>query len=255
MVENVTDIIVSRSRESEGMRTMLVWSIAGHIGLVAVSLLWSGPRAEPQREVMVISLGGAEGPKTGGINQIASGQSVQAPAPPEVKPVEAPPAPKPPEMTLPDARPRARPQPKPKQAPPEATGRTVSTGEVPREGPTRERGKGFNTGTGLSSSGGGGAGPVTLDVTDFCCYEYIEQMVILVRQSWDQNQGVVGSTTMQFTIVRNGAIQSPQVEKSSGFVVLDNAATRALQVVRLPPLPQAFPNPTLTVHLRFDYQR
>jgi TonB family protein len=80
-------------------------------------------------------------------------------------------------------------------------------------------------------------------------------MVTMIRRSWDQNQGVVGSTTMQFTILRNGMIQSPQVEKSSGFVVLDNAAMRALQLTRLPPLPGAFGNPTLTVHLRFDYQR
>jgi protein TonB len=252
MLENVTDIVVARSRETESLKTMLAWSIAGHIALGAVTLLWSGPGAEPQREVMVISLGGAEGPKTGGINQVG-GESVQAPAPPQVKPVEAPPAPKTPEMTLPDPRPRTRPQPKPKEAPPDATGRTVSTGEAPREGTTRVRGTGF--GTGLSSAGGSGAGPVTLDVTDFCCYEYIEQMVVLVRQVWDQKQGIVGSTTMQYTILRTGAIQSPQVEKSSGFVALDNAAKRALQIARLPPLPQAFPNPTLTVHLRFDYQR
>ena len=106
---------------------------------------------------------------------------------------------------------------------------------------------------GLTLGGSGSA--VTLDVSDFCCNEYIDQMVTMIRRSWDQNQGVVGSTTMQFTILRNGGIQSPQVEKSSGFVVLDNAAMRALQLTRLPPLPAAFENPTLTVHLRFDYQR
>jgi TonB family protein len=80
-------------------------------------------------------------------------------------------------------------------------------------------------------------------------------MVIAIRRNWDQNQGIVGSTTMVFTISRNGAIQTPQVEKSSGFVVLDTAAMRALQLSRLPPLPPAFENPTLTVHLRFDFQR
>ena len=96
---------------------------------------------------------------------------------------------------------------------------------------------------------------MTLDVSDFCCNEYIEQMVTMIRRSWDQNQGVVGSTTMQFTIQRNGTISSTQVERSSGFAVLDNSAMRALQLTRLPPLPAAFDNPTLTVHLRFDYTR
>jgi TonB family protein len=77
----------------------------------------------------------------------------------------------------------------------------------------------------------------------------------MIRRSWDQNQGIVGSTTMKFTILRNGTIQSPQVERSSGFAVLDNSSMRALQLTRLAPLPAAFENPTLTVHLRFDYTR
>jgi periplasmic protein TonB len=253
MVENVTDIIVARRREPEGLKTMLVWSMAGHIGLAAMALLWRGPAAEPPRQVMTISLGGAPGPDTGGKTQIG-GQAVQAPPPPEpVKPVEAPPAPTAPVMTLPTPRAsRPRPQPKPAQAPPDATANTPNTGSVPREGTTRVRGQGL--GTGLSSAGGSG-GAVTLDVTDFCCNEYLDQMVVTIRRNWDQSQGLVGSTTMQFIILKNGTIQAPLVEKSSGFAALDNAAIRALQLSRLPPLPAAFENPTLTVHLRFDFQR
>jgi protein TonB len=257
MVENVTDIIVARSREPEGLKTMIVWSVAAHIGLATLAVFVGGPRFETTpRQVMTISLSGAPGPKTGGQTQIG-GQAVQAPpiAEEPVKPVPTPPAPKE-AMSLPDPKVRPRQQPKPKQAPPEATAKNVSTGEVPREGTTkvdtRVRGQGF----GLSSAGSNSSGSsVTLDVSDFCCNEYIEQMVTMIRRSWDQNQGVVGSTTMQFTIQRNGAIQSPQVERSSGFAVLDNSAMRALQLTRLPPLPAAFENPTLTVHLRFDYTR
>lgn len=257
MVETVTDIIVARSRESDGLTRMIVWSVAGHIGLLILALMWSGPGVEgPPPIVMTVSLGGAPGPKTGGLTQIG-GQTVQAPPPQEpVKPVETPPppAPKAPEMTLPNPRARTKPQPKPTQAPPDATARTQNTGDEPREGSTRVdtrvRGQGF----GLSSAGGGN-GAVTLDVTDFCCNEYIDQMVTSIRRSWDQNHGIVGSTTLKFTILKNGAILEPQVEKSSGFVVLDNAAMRALQLTRLSPLPAAFENPTLTVHLRFDYQR
>lgn len=256
MVENVTDIIVARSREPEGLKTMIVWSLAGHIGFAALAVLWGGPRLDDTpRQVMTISLSGAPGPRTGGQTQIG-GQAVQAPAPPQepVKPVPPPPAPKAPVMSLPD--PKRPPRPQPKQAPPEATARNVNTGEAPREGSTRVdtrvRGQGF----GLSSAGSNSPGAsVTLDVSDFCCNEYIEQMVTMIRRSWDQNLGVVGSTTMQFTILRNGVIQAPLVEKSSGFALLDNSAMRALQLTRLPPLPQAFENPTLTVHLRFDYTR
>ena len=152
MVENVTDIIVSRSREPEGLKTMIVWSIAAHIALAAVAVFVGGPRAEAPRQVMTISLSGAPGPKTGGQTQIG-GQAVQAPAPPQepVKPIPPPPAPKE-AMSLPDPKVRQRQQPKPKQAPPEATAKNVSTGEVPREGTTkvdtRVRGQGF----GLSSA-------------------------------------------------------------------------------------------------------
>jgi TonB family protein len=155
-------------------------------------------------------------------------------------------------MTLPD--PRSRPRPQAKRPPPDATAK--NSGEVPREGSTRVDTRVRGTGFGLSSAGSNSSNSsVTLDVSDFCCNEYIDQMVTMIRRSWDQNQGVVGSTMMQFTILRNGTIQAPQVEKSSGFAVLDNSAMRALQLTRLPPLPAAFENPSLTVHLRFDYTR
>jgi protein TonB len=91
---------------------------------------------------------------------------------------------------------------------------------------------------------------------DFCCPDYLEDMARRVRDNWQQNQGLVGSTSMRFVIARNGTIEGIQVERSSGFAVLDQASQFALQRTRqLPPLPAAYPNPTLTVYLRFDYQR
>jgi TonB family protein len=60
---------------------------------------------------------------------------------------------------------------------------------------------------------------------------------------------------MKFTILRDGTIQAPQVERPSGFLALDNAAMRAVQLTRLPPLPPDFDNSTLTVHVTFEYQR
>ena len=73
MIENVTDIIVARSREPEGLKTMIVWSLAAHITLAVVALLWGGPRLDTApRKVMTISLSGAVGPKTGGLTQIGS---------------------------------------------------------------------------------------------------------------------------------------------------------------------------------------
>jgi TonB family protein len=61
---------------------------------------------------------------------------------------------------------------------------------------------------------------------------------------------------MKFTIRRDGTIVDIQREKSSGFEVLDQQSERALVLTaRLAPLPQKFPNQTLTVHMEFEYQR
>jgi TonB family protein len=253
----VTDVIVARSRDTEAASSTMFWSVLLHAAVIGVALLLPNRATEEApRTVMTISLGGVAGPRTGGLTQIG-GRAVQAPPPPTpvVRQPQTAPAPKPPAMTLPDPRARTRPQPKPDQAPPDATGRTPTTGEQPREGSARAetgaRGQGFGL-----SSGGGGIGGVTLDVSDFCCPEYLTDMVLRIQRNWDQKQGLVGSTMMKFTIQRDGTLQAVQIERPSGFLALDNSAQRALLLTRqLPPLPAPFPNPTLTVLLRFDYQR
>jgi TonB family protein len=252
----VTDIIVSRAQISESLRSMIVWSIAAHIGLVAFMIFmparWRGDIDEGPKTVMTISLGGAPGPRNGGLTTMG-GRTVQAPTPVEpVRKVETPPAAKTPEMALPtkNARP-AKPQ--PQQAPKDATARTPSTGQ-PQEGSTRvdtgARGQGF----GLTSGGGGGTG-VQVDFANFCCPEYLSQMIALIQRNWQSNQGSAGSVIMKFTITRAGTIENVQVEQSSGFLAHELTAQRALLLTRLPELPIQFPNPTLTVHMRFEYQR
>jgi protein TonB len=253
--ESVTDVIVARSHQADGLSRMIVWSIAAHAAAIVALLLWPDRSAqEPPRTIMTISLSGAPGPKTGGLTQIGA-REVQAPKPAEAKPVETPPAPKTPAMTLPDPKIKPRERPKPERAPEESNAPKVSTGEKPQAGNARAETRGQGFGTGLSSTGGGG-GPVQLDIQgEFCCPEYIIQMRTFIQRTWESNQGVVGSTGVKFTIQRNGTIQAPQIENPSGFDALDLAALRALQRTTLPPLPMEFPNNTLTVHMRFDYSR
>jgi TonB family protein len=124
------------------------------------------------------------------------------------------------------------------------------TQEGPARAETGARGQGF----GLTTGGGGGTG-VQLDVTDFCCPEYLEQMIRAIHQNWQSNQGVGGKVAMRFTITRSGLIENVRVAQPSGFVTHELAATRALQLARLPELPVQFPNPTLTVNMWFEYQR
>jgi TonB family protein len=251
----VTDIILSRAHTSERLNTMIVWSIGAHIALFTFMIFmpasWRGAVDEGPHTVMTISLGGAPGPRNGGLTTMG-GRTVQAPAPEPVKKVETPPAPKTPEMALPTKNARVV-KPQAREAPKEATARTPSTGQ-PEEGSTRvntgARGQGF----GLTSGGGGGTG-VTVDTANFCCPEYLSQMTTLIQRNWQSNQGVPGSVIMKFTITRAGTIESVQVEQSSGFLAHELNAQRALLLTRLPELPIQYPNPTLTVHMRFEYQR
>jgi TonB family protein len=256
MSEAVTDVIVSRAQQADGLKTMLVWSVAIHALAVAGALLM------PQREVdeapttvMTISLGGVPGPKTDGMNQMG-GRSVQAVAP-DVKPVETPPAPERPKMTLPDPRskPRVVERPKPTQAPAESTSRTLSTGAETREGTTRTetqvRGQGFGL-----AQGGGFGGWLEFDVANFCCPEYLGQVRDLIQRNYNPKQEFVGMTKMMFTIQRSGLLTDIKTERPSGYAVLDLASLRALQATqKVPPLPTQYTNPSLTVHLIFEYRR
>jgi TonB family protein len=110
-------------------------------------------------------------------------------------------------------------------------------------------------GFGLSSGGGSGSGSY-LDVGDFCCPDYLTTMMDLIRRNWNERQEVSGGAVVKFTIQRDGRITDVSVTKQSGYDLLDLAAHRAVTGTRqLPPLPGAFTNPTLTVHLNFQYTR
>ena len=256
MNEAVTDIIVARSRQLDGLKPMVMWSIAAHVGIVTLVMLFSQAQSQQApRTVMTISLGsGTPGPRTGGMTPEAARPVQATPTEPTRRPETAP-APTRPEMTLPNPNARVRPRTPVRQAPEQAVGRTPTTGEkpVPGDAPaaTQVRGRGF----GLSSGGGLGS-TVQLDVSNFCCQEYLEQMVTLIQRNWQQNQGVVGATVMRFMIRRDGTIEMVEVMRPSGFFALDNAATRALLATRqLPALPAQFPDQTLTIRLTFEYQR
>jgi TonB family protein len=81
-------------------------------------------------------------------------------------------------------------------------------------------------------------------------------MVSDISRNWNQFQQVPGETIMKFAIRRDGAIVNVEVERSSGYIFLDMAARRALEVTaQLPALPAAYPEPQLVVHLSFQYKR
>ena len=255
-MSEVADVIVARQQRAEPFRTTLAWSIIAHATLLGFFIFgpdWRYASVDPPKTVMNISLAGAPGPRSGGMSPMG-GRAVPAPQPDAKPRAMPPPPPKPAERVVP-TKPAA---PKPAERAPATNTRRQqtqpATTEEPQAGVTRTetgaRGQGF----GLSTGGAGGSG-VQLDVSNFCCPEYIEQMVTLIHRNWQPNQGVRGTTLMKFTIARGGLIQDVMVERPSGFIALDLAAERALLTTRLPELPPAFPNPSLTVHITFEYQR
>jgi TonB family protein len=251
MNESATDVIVARASRSEPLGSMLAGSIAAHVAAIVVLLLLplSGATDEAPRPVMMISLAGSEGPVTTGITPIG-GRAVQEVAPPaRVRQPETPPAKAQARMTLPPEKPV--PPRETKKSPPEATSSQPSKGAEVTEGntpvDTGARGHGFG-----SSSGGSGTASVQLD-SDFCCTEYVATIQQLIRRNWDQNQGLRGATVMKFTILKDGRLNAIEVERPSGQPVLDLAARRALAVTTLPPLPDRYTNPTLTVYVTFTY--
>jgi TonB family protein len=258
----VSDVLRDRMAEPAGLQPMAAVSALLHAAIAVALILTPGALMSQDtvapREVMTITLGGGTpGPETGGFTQIG-GRAVQVQTPPEEikrpEPIRAPAA-KAPEMTVPERGARAKTGADVKQAPDEARGRTPTRGAETSAGSslaeTGVRGQGF----GLAAGGGGGSGS-RLDVADFCCPEYIILMLDKIRGNWDQRVETSGETIIKFTIQRDGTLTSYETEKSSGAVMLDNNALRAvIRTRQIPPLPGQFPNPTLTVHLNFQYTR
>jgi TonB family protein len=81
-------------------------------------------------------------------------------------------------------------------------------------------------------------------------------MVQKIRQNWNANQGAGGQPVIKYTIRRDGMLTNVELEKSSGQDLLDLEARRAvIKTMQLAPLPREFTEPSLTVHLTFDFQR
>jgi len=262
---DVADVLRDRVGEPDGFQRMAVVSALAHAVLFAVLVLipgrWLALHEEAPKSVMTITLdGGNGGPNNGGMTSIG-GKAVQAETPvvPKRPEPQTAPAPVTPKMTvpIPSKAPAktAKPAPEVKQAPDQAKGRAPTKGFETREGSalaeTGARGLGF----GLSTSGGVGSGS-TLDVQNFCCPDYVALMVEKIRTNWEARAEVAGQVVVKYTIQRDGTIVNATIEKPSGYTALDINSLRAVVGTRqLLPLPGAFPNSSLTVHLNFEYRR
>jgi outer membrane biosynthesis protein TonB len=203
-----------------------------------------------------------------GLSTVGARPVEQAAPPPKRRAIIEPAAAKPKSMSEPikTAEKTKPPTPDPAKSPPKPaaaevlqnyySAETTSSVRKPVAGPKPAPGTSIaetgvqGLGAGLSS---GGTGGVTLDVP-FCCMDYVQVVVDKIREQW-QNQPVKGTNIVKFTIEKSGAIDptSIQIEQTSRNDSLDGESKRALYLARLPPLPQPFTGPRLTVHLTVVY--
>ena len=257
-MDAVSEVLVARAPKDEGLNSMLGASAMGHLVLVALFLfvpaVWFGAERKAPETIMQISLGGPVGPNDGGLATLG-GRTIQQVQPVEAKrPIEPvrPPSAKAPEMIEPTKAPPKKTPPNKVEAKDPRSTRPTKGAEIQKGSSIAETGaKGM--GFGLSSGGGGGGGH--LEISNFCCPEYLTAMLAMIKSNWNNQQNAAGSTHLRFVVQRDGRIADISIEKSSGVETLDFYARRALMLTKLPPLPAAYPESALAVHLYFDYSR
>lgn len=257
-MDAVSEVLIARSDKGDGLNSMLGASAVAHFALVAVFVLvpawWFGAENKTPETIIQISLGGPVGPDKSGLTTLG-GRTIQQAVPVEPKqPIEPvrPPATKTPEMIEPTKAPPKATTPNKVDAKDPRSTRPTKGAEVQKGSSvadTAAKGQGFGL-----SSGGGGAG-VQLEISNFCCPEYLATMSALIKSNWNNQQDANGMTRMRFVIQRDGRITDISVLQSSGVQILDFYADRALKLTKLPPLPTPFTEATLAIRLGFEYTR
>jgi TonB family protein len=257
-MDAVSEVLIARAPKDDGLGSMLGASVMAHVVLlgmfVFVPAWWFGAENEVPETVMEISLGGPIGPDRSGLTSETSRtiQQVQTEPPKTVEPVR-PPSAKTPEMIEPTKAPPRKTEPNKVEAKDPRSNRPTK-GEEVRTGSSIAESKARGQGFGGLSSGGGGTG-MQLEVSNFCCPEYLATMTALIKSNFASQQNANGLTRMRFVVRRDGSIVDITVLESSGVQALDFFAERALKLSKLPPLPAGYPDGTLPVRLAFEFSR
>jgi TonB family protein len=257
-VDAVSAVLVQRARDTERLAPLVGWSAVAHLVLTLLVAIvpasWIGAITSEPEVIMQVSLGGAVGPRDGGLATLG-GRPIQQERPIEAKkavePVRAPAA-KAPEMIEPTKTAPKKLTPTAKVEAKDPRSRTPTKGDKVEQGSAVAQTAGRGQGFGLSAGGGGTGG--YLDVANFCCPDYLATMIDLINRNWSSKQGARGTTLLKFDIERDGRITNVAVERSSGVQALDYFSQRSLALTRqLPPLPAAYTGERLTLHLYMDY--
>lgn len=166
-------------------------------------------------------------------------------APPDIKPTEKPEKKPPRELTDPSDAELERMK-KRKENPTPS-----SQNKPPEEFPITNR---F-----LPDSGGQASGSMQVDAKDFPFFYYLSMLKNRVSENWIPPYGAFESESKRvviaFRIDRQGSQYAARVEESSGNILLDQSALRAVIVSSpFPPLPEGFSGTSLGVYFGFSVQ-
>lgn len=257
-MDAVSEVLIARAPKDDGLSSMLGASVLAHVVLLGLFIFvpawWFGADPTTPETIMEISLGGPIGEDKSGLTAMTSRtiQQVQTELPKAVEPVRPPQA-KTPEMVEPTKEPPRKTTPNKVDAKDPRSNRPTK-GEEIRKGSSIAENKARGQGFGGLSSGGGGSG-VELEVSNFCCPEYLATLMSLIKANFASQQNAVALTRMRFVIRRDGSIVDISVVQTSGAQALDFFAERAIRLTKLPPLPPAYPDSTLPVRLGFEFSR
>ena len=141
-----------------------------------------------------------------------------------------------------------------KQAPDEARGRTPTRGAETSAGSaiaeTGIRGQGF----GLSTGGGLGSG--SRSTSPISAAPNTGDDVERIRRTGTREPGSAGEVDGEVHrfIATAASTEMDRATERQSPCSTSTAQRAVVATSQLPPLPSAFPNPTLTVHLNFQYQ-
>jgi protein TonB len=227
-----------------------------------VTLLQEGPGAA----------GAAGGARGGGGEQAATtgtpsgdGVDADAPAPQDlttavavaVAPAPTPPPPKP-------SRPHHKPPPRrvaktptPIPQPPQFAQAPVPQPVEATPGAGNGLGDAVGTGTGAVGAGHGAVGDGPIDGPGDDYLDRLKRWLSRYKRYPEaaEQRKQRGSLVVSFTILRDGTVIDPQIEQSSGFPLLDEAAIQMLRDASpVPPLPESYRADRLGIDLPVDYK-
>jgi outer membrane biosynthesis protein TonB len=250
--QTVSEILELRSATEGGFSRVVTGSLVVHvIGVASLFLAhqYLASHPAPKPVVMTISLGSGSGPRSTGMTS-AGARPVDQVAEPKRNEVVKPAASTSNTMTLP-----VKSTPKPAKVeetlPVTSTPKPATTGREITKGTSLAETGSKSQDTGLSI-GGAGVKNVGLEITDFCCPDYVAGMAERIQRNWNKNVSGRGVVILKFVIHRDGTITNVQTEEATNSY-LENNSRSALALAKLAPLPAEFKSDTLVVHLRFPY--